>query len=184
MRLFIAIELKADIKDGLSAAIKKFREYAPTVKWCEPHQLHLTLAFLGEVSPPFVPHLKGALEHFCAAQQPLEVSLYGLGYFGTKRAPRSVWVGVNPTPELMEVQERVGKELQRFGLKEMTRDFRPHVTLGRVKTAGRQDQLIRAMQAEKSINFGCQQVAGLTLFESTLTPKGSRYRALLRAPFT
>lgn len=184
MRLFIAIELADAVKGKLSEAIGRFKSVAPTVKWCEPHQLHLTMAFLGEVSPAFLPHLKSALENFCATGRPFDISVYGLGYFGTKRAPRSVWAGVTPTPELMEAQERVVKELLRFGLKEMTRDFRPHVTLGRIRDAGRQDELITAMQEEVTIDFGQWQAGGLTLFESTLTPKGSRYRVLLRAPFT
>lgn len=45
MRLFIAIELPDDLK----AALGRLRVDVPGARWVQPEQLHLTLAFLGEV---------------------------------------------------------------------------------------------------------------------------------------
>ena len=56
------------------------------------------------------------------------------------------------------------------------RAFRPHVTLGRVKTVLDIERLRRLARAARKVDFTASvDVAELTLFESTLAPTGARH---------
>ena len=181
MRVFLAIALPDDIKAKLTAAIQRFAPVAPEVKWCTRDQLHLTLAFLGEVSPAILPHVTAAANRVCASTPAFTCRAYGLGFFGTKRTPTSLWAGIDPSPELMSLQEQLGTELKKFGLENSGRDFRPHVTLGRCRKSVRNHPVIEAMAAGENADFGKWPVKRVTLYESRLTPRDPIYRTLTHA---
>jgi len=178
MRAFLAIALPDGIKAKLTAAIQRFAPVAAEVKWCTKDQFHLTLAFLGEVSPAILPHVTAATERVCASTPAFTCRAYGLGFFGTKRNPSSLWAGIAPAPELMLLQERLWMELKKFGFENSERDFRPHVTFGRCRESVRNHPVIEAMDADENVDFGKWPVKCVTLYESRLTPRGPVYHAL------
>lgn len=181
MRVFLAITPPDDVKALLAAAVQRFSPVATDVTWYKRDQLHLTLAFLSEVSPAILPHLTAAAERVCAARPAFPCRAAGFGFFGIKRNPKVLWAGVDPTPELESLHEGLWVELKKFGYENREDDFRPHITLGRSRDAARNRALIDAMDGDQEADFGEWAVKRVTLYESRLTPRGPVYRTLSHA---
>lgn len=184
MRAFFAIALPDEVKSNLNDAIQRLAPVAQEVSWCKRDQLHLTLAFLGEIAPAILPHVTGAAERICAARPAFSCRAYGLGYFGNRRNPKVIWAGIDPTPELESLHADLWEALKKFGFTDDEGEFRPHITLGRCREAARNQALIKAMDDDEAVDFGEWDVRRVTLYESRLTPKGPLYRNLSHAPLS
>ncbi len=184
MRVFLAIQLPDEVKAKLTAAVQRFSPFAIDVKWYTKDQFHLTLAYLGEVSPAILPYVTAAADRVGASIPPFTCHINGLGYFGTKRNPQVLWAGVEPAPELMAMQEGLWTGLKKFGYVNAEDEFHPHITLGRCRESARNLPVIEAMDADPATDFGQWDVTRVTLFESRLTPRGSLYRTLGHSALT
>ncbi|MEO1695440.1 MAG: RNA 2',3'-cyclic phosphodiesterase, partial [Pseudomonadota bacterium] len=60
------------------------------------------------------------------------VTVKGLGMFGSKE-PTALWAAVANTPQLETLQAATERVARAVGLKPETRNFRPHVTLARLR---------------------------------------------------
>jgi 2'-5' RNA ligase len=178
MRTFIAIKLPNETKAALAVAMKRLAPVAVDVAWCNVSQFHLTLAFLGEIAPAILPHLATALTRVCQSAPAVPCRAYGLGLFGNRRNPKTIWAGIDLVPELDTLHSALWQELKRFGFSTDEDRFRPHVTLGRCKERARNQSLTDAMDADTEINFGTWMATDITLFESRPTPKGAHYSPL------
>ena len=178
MRTFIAITLPQETKTALTAAIKRLAPEAVDVTWCKADQLHLTLAFLGEIAPSILPHLSSAMTHVCGALSAVPCHAHGLGFFGNRRNPKVIWAAVGLPPEMDRLHGGLWQELKRFGFNTDEDRFRPHITLGRCKERARNQALTDAMDADTEIEFGKWTAKDITLYESRPTPKGSLYISL------
>tara|TARA_B100000405_G_scaffold86329_1_gene59742 strand:+ start:362 stop:787 length:426 start_codon:yes stop_codon:yes gene_type:complete len=94
--------------------------------------MHITLRFIGEVDEITAEEIDGALSRLTAS--PLNIALSGAGRFNSWNKPRAVWVGVEKTPDLMALQEKVDRAIINIGLPPEGRKYMPHVTLARLKT--------------------------------------------------
>ena len=108
------------------------------------------------------------------------VGVGGLGGFPTLEAPRLIWTGVkNDTGELGDIycgiRDRIVEE--RLPVKTEKRDYRPHITVGRVKRRP-EPRLLESLEAKKEEQFGTFEVGGLVLYQSTLTGRGPVYRSM------
>jgi len=175
MRTFIAITLPQETQAALAAAMKRLAPVAVDTTWCNVRQLHLTLAFLGEIAPAILPHVSTALTRVCQSMPTVPCRAYGLGFFGNRRNPKTLWAGIDLSPELDALHGALWQELKRFGFRTDEDRFRPHVTLGRCKERARNQTLTDAMDADTDIHFGDWLATGITLYESRLTPKGAHY---------
>ena len=50
MRLFVALEIPAAVRENLAGLIRDLRAIAPQPKWVRAENLHITLKFIGEVA--------------------------------------------------------------------------------------------------------------------------------------
>jgi len=182
MRIFFAIPVPDDVKTALCDAAERLVPLASGVTWCKRDQLHITLIFLGEIAPPILSHVTAAADHVCATLPPFDCHAQGWGIFGTKRMPRTLWAGVDPSPELDALHERLWSELKKYGFKNEAPDFRPHITLGRCHGDANNRNVVEAMDADEQTEFGVWAVKGVTLYESRLTPRGALYRKLNQSP--
>jgi RNA 2',3'-cyclic 3'-phosphodiesterase len=192
IRLFIAIELPAEIQeqlDQVSRQLKQRLQMLPSnaVRWVAAKNIHLTLKFLGEVSVSNLDMLQEALLAEAAGHKPLEFSVGGLGGFPSLQRPRVVWVGVEAPAELGAVQVGLDHRLARLGYAPEERPFSPHLTLGRVgRGISTQDQrqLGEVLQASHVGFLGAAPARAVKLFKSDLKPGGAVYTCLVTAPFT
>jgi len=178
MRVFIALTLPQETKVALGAAVTRLAPAAVDVAWCNAGQFHLTLAFLGEIAPSLLPHLSMAMTRVCEALPAVPCHICGLGFFGNRRNPKTIWAGVSLSPEMETLHRELWKELKRFGFSTDEDMFYPHITLGRCKERARNQALTRAMDADTETHFGKWMATDITLYESRLSSKGAAYSAL------
>jgi 2'-5' RNA ligase len=137
VRSFVSVNLGPPAQEALTAALQLLRPRVPdgVVRWSTPSQWHLTLRFLGDLSPLQVDRLVDNLHKALARQAAFEVALEGLGCFPSLRAPRVLWVGLRPgdgMDVLRQLQGRVEAAVAELGHAPPDHPFSPHVTLGRV----------------------------------------------------
>ncbi|MGD0682664.1 MAG: RNA 2',3'-cyclic phosphodiesterase [Terracidiphilus sp.] len=175
MRLFIGIPLAAAVIDELRAASSRLRSSADGLRWTAPESWHVTLQFLGSTSPE---QYTCVVDRLRALQSPpVPVCLEELDCF--ERA--GVFIArVRLTPELISLQEHVTTATQPCGFVPETRSFQPHITLARSKGRHNLDQL--KAKIRRPSNFTRFIAREFLLYESFLSPAGSRYEIRERFP--
>lgn len=128
MRLFIAINFPEGALNYLRDQQQKIEEVALEGRFVNREKLHLTLAFLGDVSLADSAHLANIIKE--TEGEPFTLRLQGLGHF---RRGRSAlwWVGLEESPPLLAYRERLCSRLIEAGYQFDQRPFRPHITVAR-----------------------------------------------------
>jgi 2'-5' RNA ligase len=175
MRLFIGIPLAAAVIDELHAASARLRSAADGLRWTAPESWHVTLQFLGNTSPEQCACVAARLR--AIHSPPVPVCLEELGCF--ERAGILI-ASVRLTPELLLLQERVTTATQPCGFVPETRPFQPHITLARSK--GRPNLDMLKAKIRRPSNFTRFVACEFLLYESYLSPAGSRYEIRERFP--
>lgn len=127
MRLFAAI----DLPDPVRAHLTLLQNGIPGARWVSEENIHLTLAFFGELDPHRADDLDGLLSGIAA--RPFDLNLQSVGLFGSP--PRVLWAGVSRSDALFRLAEKVTTAAERAGIELDRRKFAPHITLGRLKDA-------------------------------------------------
>jgi 2'-5' RNA ligase len=156
------------------------------VRWVEPHNLHFTLKFLGDVDLLDIPQLCEAVTAAVAELPPFEIEALGAGAFPDLHNPRTVWLGVGRGTEAMvELHGAVERTLTTLGFRREQRRYRPHVTLGRVRGAG-PGNLELAERLAKLADFpgGMASIEEVVVFSSELGRDGPSYEVLATAPLS
>ena len=137
LRTFAAVEITGPIRARAEELIAALDGTTADVKWVEPHNLHLTLKFLGDVHQREIVAVCQAVAQGAAEVEPFEVEVRGAGAFPNAARPRTVWLGVTAGAEPMVVlHDRVEADLAELGYREEHRRFQTHLTIGRVRGAG------------------------------------------------
>jgi len=147
------------------------------LKLVKPPNIHLTVRFLGDISPAMVDAIYEEMKQVSFA--PFEVELRGLGAFPKLSYPRVVWAGIKKgAEELTDVFEQLEPRLRGLGFKPDNKGFSPHLTIARVRTGRNKAQLIKLIQELEDNEFGAVKAKCLRLKKSVLTPKGPIYTTL------
>jgi RNA 2',3'-cyclic 3'-phosphodiesterase len=179
MRTFIAIDLDENLKKALQTFVGELKPLTRSVSWVGVSGMHLTLKFLGEIPEADAFRISSALEATASRHRAFPLVLEGTGTFPPgRRAPRVLWVGVFPAAPLLALQEDIEGEMAKLGLEREKRPFHPHLTLGRVKSAGGMDPLVQEMNQHRERRFGEMSVQKIIFFQSTLKPSGAEYTVL------
>ena len=165
----MAIDIPESVKDQLLG----WRVALRGARWVEPDQLHMTLAFLGEQPHDVHREVCDSLEGL--EFTPFELRFQSVNYFGSKKAPRTLWADVCSSPELMTLQKKVSKHCQALGIKIESRRFRPHLTLARLNRTSFAD-LARSLEALSLVRTDPFWIDSFELFSSKLHPNGAVYR--------
>jgi len=170
MRLFIAIEIPKNIKEHLAEIQEKIKDNENKIKFVKKEQIHFTLKFLGEVQPNIAEQIKNNLKKITL--EPFSVFLSDIGVFPSESYIRVVWIGLKPEERVLELQRNVDESLKKLFKKE--NNFKPHLTLARVKYIKNKEDFIKKLK-----NIGVENkkidVNNFKLINSTLTPKGPVY---------
>ncbi len=188
MRLFVALEIPAAVRDNLAALIAELRELSAKVadkrpRWVRRENLHVTLKFIGEVSPAKLEGIRGALSAI-RSDAPVEIRIRGLGFFPNEQHPRVLWAGLDASANLPALAEDIGSALETQGMLREHRAFTPHLTLARIEPPGLHEKLRAAIQNTNAREFGSFQTQEFHLIESKLKPSGAEYTTLASYPFT
>jgi len=182
MRLFIAIEIPKEIKDELHKLQNELRRAGAEVSWTRPENIHLTLRFLGEVGEYQLEELKRLCVETAAEFHSFKLQLKDTGYFPGFRNPRVLWVGLaGQVSAAGEVQKRLEEGLISIGFDQEDKPFKPHLTIGRVKSGKNVKPLVAAsdMYPLPELPF---EVGEIVLMKSELQSAGAQYTPLVIAP--
>ena len=184
IRSFIAVELPDMIREEIAKVQSVLKRAGGDVRWVRPESVHLTLKFLGDVEEDAVEPLIEAAARAVAPHPVLDLSLKGIGVFPDRRKLRVVWLGLDGDIESLKLlQKDVEKAAAEFGFDPEKRPFRPHLTLGRVKSGRNRVDLLDQIDTiqPRIIEF---TVRDLVYFKSVLKPSGAEYTVLGRLPLT
>jgi 2'-5' RNA ligase len=183
IRSFIAIELPEKVKTGLQQLQEELTlpQYS-FVKCVSPEGIHLTLKFLGNISPDKVADITGVMEQASQGVSPFQLYITEIGAFPNMRLPRVLWVGIKgELDKLIAWQQRIDSGLVPLGFAKEARPFTPHLTLARLRdnclpgdkrTFG---ELVMKTRIEVDYKL---IVNSLNLMRSQLLPGGAVYSRL------
>jgi len=175
MRLFIAIELPGEIK-GLLA---RKQIAIPGTRWVPPEQLHLTMAFLGEVDEATCALLSGKLGQIASPGFTLHFS--GSGCFPDRRRPRVLWAGLSPNPLLTALADQVNQTVSSCGIVQEERPFSPHITLARCREPAARE-VSAFLEQHRQLQLPQVMVREFILFQSILSRQGAVHTPQQRFP--
>lgn len=150
------------------------------IRWTSVEQIHLTLRFFGNLAPDAVELAKERLQRAAMGRSAIALKIQGLGCFPSLQRPQVIWLGfAGAVTELEQLQRRVEEETQDLGSHREERTFHPHLTVGRVKAVGREGRQIGTILSSWNIGGLTEwRLETLTLMQSQLTARGSRYTPL------
>jgi 2'-5' RNA ligase len=193
MRIFIGIDLDPEVRARIARFLEGVQGFASDARWVRPESLHITLKFIGEQAPEQVEAIAERLRRVEGSA--FDIRCGGYGFFPTAKAPRVFWIGIHAGPQLAEVAASVDAATAELGIPREDRPFSPHLTLAR-GGAGRSSgapkwrkgdgpnsifaTLEKRLAAMGEIDFGTMTTLEFILYQSQLSPGGSKYTKLRR----
>jgi 2'-5' RNA ligase len=178
IRAFIAFDIDNDlVLKKLSEIQNSLVGTGADLKLVEPKNIHVTMRFLGEISPSIVDAIYEEMKKI--AFKPFDIELKGLGAFPNLRYARVVWVGIQKGADKLEsVFDQLEPCLRRLGFRPDSKGFSPHLTIARVKSGRNKAELARHVEEMANHECGIIKAEYLRLRRSVLTPKGPIYSTL------
>jgi len=178
MRLFAAIPVPEPARHVLLDVLARLAATGWPVRWVGEGNLHLTIKFYGEVPEHVVPQVSARLTEAVRGTPVLPLHLYSVDAFPALRRPRVIWAAVDGPPALELMQHRVEQEAALVGFPPDGKPFRPHITLGRVKSGAALPRAAPELLGQIGLDVAFEAVQ-LVLFESRLTRAGAEHTATL-----
>lgn len=177
-RIFIGIKIETD-KDflKLASAIKDelSGEY---IKWTDPSNIHVTLAFLGDTPEEKIKLTDSMLRDKCSGSGRFEIVLRAFGVFKNLRDAKIIWAGLDQSEKLNALQASIIEGLKMAEITVDDKPFSPHLTIGRIKHISDKDKLKVLLLKYHSTEIQRVPVSEVTLFESILRQEGPQYNTL------
>lgn len=178
VRTFLGIRIPAT--PGLGAIISDLGSLGQQLKTSRTDDLHVTLKFLGDTPRTQLFAIKAALIEAASTATSHSVELVGMGAFPSPARPSVVWAGIRPEDELRRIAGELDQRLKPLGFIPESRPYHPHLTLARIK-AGPPLGLSEMLAASSNLSLGSAIIESIELYESQLTPTGTRYTSLATA---
>jgi RNA 2',3'-cyclic 3'-phosphodiesterase len=181
-RIFIAIKVNPEGELLRMFSSLKAAFGAENIKWVDPANLHLTLEFLGDTEEKRIRVLSSMLKDSCAGLGEFDFNLTVTGVFKNFRDPRVLWAGIQSAERLIQLNNIIAEGLKLDGFKIEERQFKPHLTLGRVKSVRDTDNLKTVLDRYRDNQFQIVHVNEVILFESILFQTGPLYKPIGNYP--
>ena len=184
LRVFLALDLDQTIKDQLIRLQNRLDKIGADVRWVESEHVHLTMKFLGEISDQMAVDVCRLCQNVSVEFEPFGFEVRSAGCFANHGLPRVIWVGVeDPSGCVRRLHERIEKTLGPLGLRRERRTFKPHVTLGRVRSARNAIELRAEVVKNDNFEAGIARASEITIYSSQLGPEGPIHTVIGRAEF-
>jgi 2'-5' RNA ligase len=178
IRTFAAIESPSWLRDALTDIQETMIASGADVRWEPAEKFHATLKFFGGVEEAALPAVIAKMGSLLEQYGEIPIAYDHIGYFPRKSHPQIVWIGERePHEHLRKLKAELDNEFASMGFSKEKRLFRPHVTLGRVRSGRGIKHLISTVE---NINFEpfTFPATEIVLMKSTLNPNGSTYSPL------
>jgi 2'-5' RNA ligase len=183
VRTFVAVDIKDDVRRRLVAGCQGIRRHPGAINWVQPEIMHVTLNFLDRIEESRMNDVRAIVSEVAGQAKCFDFQVRGLTVAPPKGRARTVWAEVvEPSGELARLQERLAAAFGRIGVPREHREYRPHVTLARVKFTPATKGLRADAEAMAQEDFGTVHVSEVILFTSDLRPEGPSHTPVARAP--
>ncbi len=178
IRSFIAFDMQNDtVLNRLAVVQKLLIQTNADLKLVEPTNIHITMRFLGGISPAMVEKVYDAMK--TVKFRPFNVQIQGIGVFPSLNYPRVVWAGITQgAEELKSIFEQLEPQIQLLGFAPDRNGFSPHLTIARVRSGVNKPRLVELITKKTDYEFGSIKADCLKLKKSQLSPKGPTYSTL------
>lgn len=164
-RLFIAVKPSLGQLYQLDPFLKKlkksFDQKEINIKWSPLENMHITLSFLGETSEDKISLITEKLAVIASETNSFNLKIHDLGAFDHFQKARTVFVNVQRSQALLDLQSKIEHELQLTPQQE----YYPHLTLGRLRNP---NSIESAIGPFKKIDLGKGEIGSIYLMESQL----------------
>ena len=177
-RIFIAVKVEAG--ENLLSMISSLKSGLcnESIKWTNPDNIHITLAFLGDTEEEQIKIIGAMLKEKCGGSGKFELMIKGSGVFKNLSDPRVIWTGIEPSENFIRLNGLVKSGLTEAGIKIEDRPFKPHLTLGRIKKLKDKEVLKTLMDKYQNTEIQKVPVNEVILYESILLHSEPLYKAL------
>jgi 2'-5' RNA ligase len=178
IRSFIAFDIDSEsVLKRMTEVQTMLTKTGADLKLVEPKNIHMTLRFLGNITPSTVEKI---FEEMKKVQfTPFDVRLHGVGAFPNPRYPRVVWAGITQgADQLRSIFEQLEPKLLGLGFAPDPKGFSPHLTIARVRSGRNRVELAKCLLENENCEFGVIDAKCLKLKRSDLTPRGPIYSTL------
>ncbi len=178
IRSFIALDVDDEqVVKRFSEAQQMLVRTGADLKLVKPENIHVTMRFLGNITPPMVDSVHEAIQKISFSQ--FDVAIQGLGAFPKLQYARVIWAGIkNGAEQLSNVSDQLEPRLGELGFRPDSKGFSPHLTFARVKSGRNKPELIRCIKDAANYEFGIIKAECLRLKRSVLTPRGPIYSTI------
>jgi 2'-5' RNA ligase len=183
LRCFIAIEIPSEVKKEIAEVADILKKYDADIKWVAVENLHVTLKFLGSTPEKSLPEIRESLLKAVSLFRPFYIKINGTGVFPNRKFPRVIWVGVENGETLPKLASDIDTSVSLLGYKKEEREFKPHLTLGRVRSRKGTVSVVNELDNFGDKEFGYFIVDRIRLMRSELKPKGPEYSCLYEMLF-
>jgi 2'-5' RNA ligase len=133
VRLFAGVRPSHEATQALAAFIQEAKALWPEAKWVPPGNVHLTLAFLGEIPEREVPSMSACLDDGVKGLQPFPAALGRFGRFPKGGKARVLWVGMDEGATELELLARAVWAGLSAWYEPEDRPFASHLTVARFR---------------------------------------------------
>lgn len=178
-RTFIAL-LDTALQRYLGERIGQMALQLPALRWVDVAGIHITLAFLGELTDEQLSLAMAATEATASSLSPFEYRLSHLGIFGPLRQPRTIWAGIDEKAGHLEhLHGLLNTALAERGFSIDRRPFAPHLTLSRPKAALKPEEQVILQQLLEGKRFHIASplytAKQISVMKSELLRAGAKY---------
>ena len=183
MRTFVAVEVSESVRSKAADLIERLRSSDAKVSWVARANMHITLKFLGDLTDDQVAAVCQAVQRAAKEVPAFEFACYGAGAFPNVERPRTVWVGITDgLAPFQTLHAAIDSALLQQGFPAERRGFRPHLTLGRVRSGGvGLHALGQQIKEHADLTVGQSAVDEVLVLASHLRRSGAEYEVLATA---
>jgi 2'-5' RNA ligase len=182
VRCFIALDISDQIRRDFGEIIDRLKKHDADVKWVSVNNIHLTLKFLGNTQESALPEIRDHLFNVVLSYNPFYIRIYTTGVFPNRKYPRVIWIGVGDSDILKRLHNDIENAMVLFGFEKENKAFKPHLTIGRVRSHKSIFPLVHDFDTFKDKDFGNIHVKKIKLMKSELKPQGAIYSCLYEIP--
>lgn len=176
-RIFVAIDISDRARIRVTDYIEDLRgEFSNLrVGWEKAEKLHLTLKFLGDIDSNELQNLTEAVEKTAQQFANFKFQISQTGVFPSNRNARILWLGIDDeNRNLQKINNVLEMECGQKGLVKENRNFKAHLTIGRLREPNKSKELIDA-HLNKTFAAVKFEVSEIVIYESRLQKSGSIY---------
>lgn len=128
-KIFIEVNVPNQIRRRLGQVVAKWSDLP--IKWMKPENLHITVSFVGYVDESVIPEICDKVSQAVENFEAFELSFDRIEMGPDPGDPKTVLLTGEPNVELGILNEHVQRAL---GMRSLAhKEFRPHITLGRIR---------------------------------------------------